>query len=105
MAFLKRSITFSQLVQKVNDLSNGNNLGNVPNLQYLHQNPKINTLVSITNDEDVDIMFRASAVDASAVYLYIQPNAVHTVDHQSNEHRYAIIGLVNCDNESLFLTA
>ena len=100
MTLLKSSITFSQLVQKVHDLSNGTTLGHVPHIQYLHQNGKVCTLVGITNDEDVEIMFRSSAVDASAVYLYIQPNSVHTIDHQSNEHRYANIRLANCNNES-----
>ena len=93
MAFLKRSITFTQLVQKVHELSIGNKQRFVPNIQYLHQNGKVCTLVGIRNDDDVEIMLRASVMDASAVYLYNQPNVVHTIDHQSTEHRYAIIGL------------
>lgn len=48
----------------------------------------------IANDEDVEIMFGASAGDANAVYLYIQTSAVNEIDHQGNEQRYAMVGLV-----------
>lgn len=72
MAFLKRSTTYSQLVQKIRDLSNGNMLGHIPIIQYLHQNRKVCSLLGITNDEDVEIMFRASSgLNTSALYLYI----------------------------------
>ena len=58
-------------------------------------------MLGITNDEDVEIMFRAFAgLDTSAVYLYIQPSAVNATDHQGNEPRYAMIGLVIFNTKS-----
>ena len=51
-------------------------------------------MVRITNDEDVDIMFRASAGDASTIYLYIQTCADNEKDHQGIEQRYAVIVLL-----------
>lgn len=89
MAFLDNSITYSQLVQKICRLSDGNRLGHIPNIQYLHQNGKVCTLVTITNDGDVKIVFKASMRAASAVYLYIQPSVGDSVDHQLNEQRNA----------------
>lgn len=99
MVFLKRSITYLQLVQRFCDISNWNNFGyisiiqylnnfcHISIIQYLHQNGKICTLVRITNDEDVEIMFRASAGDTSALYLYIQIGAVYEIDRQGNGQR------------------
>ena len=94
MAFLKIDTMYSGLVQKLCDLSNSIKFGHIPIVQYLHQNGKVCTLVRITNDEDVEIMFRASAGDASAIYLYIQTSAVNEIDHQGNEQRYAVIVLL-----------
>ena len=63
-------------------------------LDYLHQNGKVCTLVCVANNEDVEIMFRVSAGDASAVYLYIQTSTVNEIDHHGNEQMYTMIGLV-----------
>ena len=71
MAFLKTDTVYSKLVQKICDISISIKLGHIPIVQYLYQNGKVCTLVRITNDKDVDIMFRASVGDASAIYLYI----------------------------------
>ena len=85
MAFLKTNTTYSELVQKICDLSNSKKLGYIPIIQYLHQNGTICTFVCITNDKDGEIMFRASTGDASVIYLYIQTSAVNEIDHQGNE--------------------
>ena len=63
-------------------------------LDYLHQNGKVCTLVCVANNEDVEIMFRVFAGDASAVYLYIQTSTVNEIDHHGNEQMYTMIGLV-----------
>lgn len=94
MAFLKLSTTYLELVQKICDFSDFEKLGHIPIVQYLHQHSKVCTLIRITNDEDVEIMFIASAGDASAIYLYIQTTAVNEIDHQWNEQRYAVIVLL-----------
>ena len=94
MAFLKTNTTYSELVQKICDLSISIKLGHIPIVQYLYQSGKVCTLVRITNDEDVDIMFRASAGDASAIYLYIQTCANNEKENQLIEQRYAVIVLL-----------
>lgn len=79
MAFLKTDTAYLELVQKICDLSISIKLGHIQIVQYLYQSGKVCTLIRITNDEDVDIMFRASAGDASAIYLYIQTCASRLV--------------------------
>ena len=61
MAFLKTDTMYSELVQKICDLSSSNKLGHIPIVHYHYQNEKVCTFVRITNDKDIDIMFRASA--------------------------------------------
>ena len=94
MAFLKTDTAYLELVQKICDLSISIKLGHIQIVQYLYQSGKVCTLIRITNDEDVDIIFRAFAGNASAIYLCIQTSAVNEIDHQGNEQRYAVIVLL-----------
>ena len=87
MAFLKTDTTYSELVQKICDLSISIKLGHIQIVQYLYQSGKVCTLIRITNDEDVDIMFRASAGDASTIYLYIQTCADNEKENQGIEQK------------------
>ena len=82
------------MVKKICDLSISIKLGHILIVQYLYQSEKVCTLVRITNDEDVDIMFKASVGDANAIYLYIQTCADNEKENQGIEQRYVVIVLL-----------
>lgn len=73
--------------------------GHNPIIQYRHQNEKVCTFVCVANDKDVEIMFRASGGDASALCLYIQTISDNEADHRGNVQRKSMIGVVIFDTK------
>ena len=52
-----------------------------PHIQYLHQNGKVFTLISIKNDNDIHVMIKVCGEVTNSIFIYLSRNINHCADH------------------------
>ena len=79
--FVNCNLTYISLVESVLQAINWVKSEEPPRIQYLHQNGKAFTLISIKNDNDIRVMIKACGEVTNSIYIYLSRNINDGADY------------------------
>lgn len=91
--YVSSSTTYNSLIKMIYEATNWILHDEHPLIQYLHQNGRAFTLITIKNDSDIHVMFKACGAESNSIYIYVSRNYSSNAENCLSLSRYARIAL------------